>query len=186
MIQLPTSTPTSKTAEHIPFTAPEALDLTCRWLSANREEDEAAGRKTAIRTELEPMVFRRWLEANDGVADPTASVLIASPAGELLVSMAAAYKKVPDGFPKEHLRQEFGFAIDGDKVPAGVAQAFANDLIALCARYGLSHGKGGALKITNKLVPSPEFGTARHKLGVEVNRMLEAGGLGTKVTFKPR
>lgn len=186
MIQLPTSTPTSKTADHILLDAPEARLLTSRWLSAEREESEANGRKTAVRTELEPLVLTRWLEANNGVAAPAASVLLPSPAGELLVSMAASWKKIPPGFPTQYLRQEFGFAIDGDKVPAGVAQAFANDLIALCARYGLSHEKGGALKITNKQVPAPEFGTARHTLGVEVNKALESGGLGTKVTFKAR
>lgn len=169
---------TQTPSEHIILDTPEATRLAANWRHAGDGIKLLEANQTVARDALQPIAFAHWLQANNGVAKPAASVLV----DNVLITFGASWTGCPAALPPEYKRQKFGFKIDGDKIPPAVAQGFVNDLVALVVKHGVK----GALKITDEEAPAKEFGTARHKLGPEFNLELERLGLGTKVSFKAR
>ncbi len=179
MIIIPDSTPDNET-EHIVLDTPEARRLAANWKNAGDGIALLEANQTVARDTLQPLALNKWLEANHGVEKPAASVVV--PGADVLITFGASWTGCPDALPAEHKRQKFGFKIDGSRIPPAKAQAFVNDLMALVAKHGVK----GALKITDEMAPSKEFGVARHKLDPAANLELERLGLGTKVSFKAR
>ncbi len=175
-ITIPDSTPTE--ASHIVLDTPEAVRLAANWRHAGDGIKLLEANQTVAREALQPLAFAHWLNANNGVAKPAASVLV----DNVLITFGASWTGCPAELPGEFKKQKFGFKIDGDKIPPACAQAFVDELMALCEK----HKVRGALKITNEQAPAKEFGVARHKLPPAVNLELERLGLGTKVSFKAR
>jgi hypothetical protein len=174
----------SKAAGKMTLETLEAAAAAGEWLAAKAVTVEAEARLEVAETALKPIATRAWFEGNAGKAKPESSILIPSNNGTAMVTFAATWtaRGGLDLLPAELVREKWAIKIDGDKIPAAVAEAFASELMALAAKHGVSEA------VTAKGGPAPvsHFGEVRHTLPVETNLAAEAAGLGTRITIRAK
>lgn len=117
----------------------------------------------SAKKQLGEAVLPHWFSENEGKIDPATTMAVKGTDGTIKaeVSMVNRYSRVediPDEEVRSMFRQTFGFAIDGDAIPANAAQAVVNDLQEVLAK----HGCLDAMSVTSGFLPVPEFHAKRH------------------------
>ena len=126
--------------------------------------------------QLGDAVLPYWFEYNEGMKPEhvvTTLLVNGTEENSVDVSVVNRYSR------KEHVpasvmsmfRHGYKFEIDGDKVPAGVAQSVIDELQKVLARHGCLE----AMSVTSGYVACPEFHANRHcELTPELNMNLNA------------
>ena len=127
-----------------------------------------AGAKKQLGNEVLPY----WFAYNSHKVDPASTLVVKGTDGrQVEVSVVNRYSRTEAVPPVVgHLfRQGFKFEIDGDLVPAEVAQSVINDLQSVLAKHGCLE----ALSVTSGYMANPEFHARRHiELSPEQNMEL--------------
>lgn len=147
-----------------------------------KRSDEFDALKSALETdkaELRMIATPYYFKTNHGRSEAPSSIIINSPAGEVLVTFQNKYPKLDSEVPVEAILrdrtgkffgQSFDFTIKGDKLPRDKAQELIDELQQLFAKYMAVD----ALEVKDCIKPHSTFHEARHlELTVEENLALE-------------
>lgn len=152
-----------------------------RDIAAEQEQmDALEGSLTVKKAELTALARQHWFTTLHGRHDIPSSVQCDNCDTSILVTFQNRYKAIADDAPlvaalgpelaARFFQQSFALKIDGDKIPAAVA----DEVIAAVQEVFATHGCADALSAKAEFKPLKDFHTARHSaLTPEQNLAIE-------------
>jgi hypothetical protein len=176
---------TEKTATEYPV-LPDASGDTAKLvddlINETRELEAIEGSLEIKKAELKSLAQGFYFENMHGKMDIPSSVVAkgTSPEQNVIVTFASRYKVIQDETPiinaigadrtAQFFRQAFELKVDGDKIPADVAEELIGEITSLFSKYRASD----ALTAKAVIKPTADFHIARHtSLSVDENLEIE-------------